>query len=338
MAERDHIIIALVKEVLGPRDGSNEILPTDQDPRDEYITGVLVPADAPRPPNDIDADVDELAEEVYGEEDQDGQGPVVALSTFSPALDPKALPRSIGLSFTVECIDAAPCIEICLTWARYYSHEQGFQRHPFSYLTNVVEVDQDNVSWDTGLNVSLQMRSRLVTDGCWRVSLFLVNTTQTSGEGRPGVDEHIFQPQIRVHCCPGTQLVPVRTTPSARLQHATAGSISSEDESLALLYRDRTALARGHLCGAIWKEIDPERPHQSLPSPDAAPFSWTDAIAVPDDEFEKFSPADVRTEMVPSYPVEAPYMNWDDQFGPSPEFNPEILAETWQPEEIIDSL
>lgn len=41
MAEREHILIELVEEVLGPRGGINEILPQEENPRDEYITGIL---------------------------------------------------------------------------------------------------------------------------------------------------------------------------------------------------------------------------------------------------------------------------------------------------------
>jgi hypothetical protein len=73
LSERDHILIALVKEVLGPRHGPYEILPENQDPRDEYITGVLAPARAPRSPDEIDADIDEVIEETSSEEDQDTQ-------------------------------------------------------------------------------------------------------------------------------------------------------------------------------------------------------------------------------------------------------------------------
>jgi hypothetical protein len=93
VAVRDSILIDLVKEVLGPRDGPYEPLPSNQNPRDEYITGVLAPVGTSRPPDDIDADADAVIEETTGEEDQDSQDSVVAPSVFSPALDPKALPR-----------------------------------------------------------------------------------------------------------------------------------------------------------------------------------------------------------------------------------------------------
>lgn len=44
MSERDQILISLVKEVLGPRNGPTEVLPEERDPRSEFITGVLEPA------------------------------------------------------------------------------------------------------------------------------------------------------------------------------------------------------------------------------------------------------------------------------------------------------
>ena len=337
MSERDHILVALVKEVLGPRDGPYEILPENQDPRDEYITGVLAPARAPRPPDDIDADIDDVIEETSSEEDQDTQGYVVVPGVFSPALDPKALPRSIGLSFTIEASDGLPQIEVCATWARYQPHQNGWQRQPSAFLTGPVRADQDRV-WAAAEGVSLQLRSRPLADGGWRASLFLVNVTEVAETGRPGTGDHIFQPQIRVHCCPGTSLVPVWTVNTGNLAGAACGSLAAEDASVALLYRERTALARGHLCGATWKAIDPERPHLALPSPDEAPFAWTDAVVVPEPEQDKFSPADVRTEVVPCYPIEAPHMEWEERFGPLPILDPESLAETWQPEQVRSRL
>jgi hypothetical protein len=333
MSERDCILTALVKEVLGPRDGPYEILPETQDPRDEYITGVLAPARAPRPPDDVDADVDEVIEETSSEEDQDTQGYVVVPGVFSPALDPKALPRSIGLSFIVEASDGPPQLDVCATWACYQPHQQGWQRQPAAFLTGPVRADQDRV-WAAAEGVSLQLRSRGLLGGAWRVSLFLVNVTQVTEGRRPATGDHLFQPQIRVHCCPGTVLVPVWTAGATSLTNANPGSLAAEDASLALLYRERTALARGHLCGATWKAIDPERPHFTIPSPNEVPFAWTDAIVVPEPEQMKFSPADVRTELVPCYPVEAPQMDWDEQFSLPPALDPEVLAETWQPDQV----
>lgn len=146
--------------------------------------------------------------------------------------------------------------------------------------------------------------------GEYRVSVFLVNVTPiTSKNGRADTSDYLFQPQIRVVCCSGTELVPVQTAASVPGTNIALSSMAGEDASLALLYRERTAMARGHLCGATWRAIDPERPHPTLPSPNKAPFAWSDGALLPRTEQQKFSAADVRTEMVPCYP-KSKYLKW----------------------------
>jgi hypothetical protein len=71
MAERDYMVIGLVKELLGPREGPYEYLSPERDPRNEYITGVLAPDMPTRDLNDTDIDIDEvIAEEVTDDENQ----------------------------------------------------------------------------------------------------------------------------------------------------------------------------------------------------------------------------------------------------------------------------
>ena len=340
MAEREHILVALVEEVLGPRHGPQEILPADQDPRAEYITGVLAPVSAQRPPDDIESEPDDIVEEAGShdpQEDQDSQGVVVVPGILSPALDPKALPSSIGLSFTLSSPEQAPEIEICATWARYQTHKSGWQRKPEGFLTGRVPADRDN-TWTAGQGVSLQMRVIQMSADIWRVSLFMVNTAPMAEPPRPSTGEHLFQPQIRVICSPTTILRPVRHTEPGPDPDGESDSQVSEDESLDLVYRDRSSLARGHLCGAVWRSIDPERPHPDVPSPVKAPFAWTDADTIPTSERGRFTPADVRTEMVPCYPLEAPEMGWEEQFGPLPVLDPAELAETWTSREVRSAL
>ena len=341
MTEREHILTALVEEVLGPRDGPYEILPDDQEPQGEYITGVLAPAFASRQSADIESEADEAAQETGSpdpQEDQDSRGSSVTTGMFSPALDPKSLARSIGISFTLRSSGPVPEMEVCCTWARYSRQRDGWERRPSAFLTGPIDATR-NRTWDAAEGVRLQLRSRAVSGDTWRVSLFLVNTTEmVEPEGRPSASEHIFQPQIRVVCGTGTELIPVRQAVPEVLDGGENSALTSEDASLDLVYSKRFALARGHLCGAVWRTIDPERPHRDAPSPGQAPFSWTDAEQVAESERSKFSPADVRTEMVPCYPIDAPQMLWDQQFTTLPELDPDVLAETWDSQGLKDAL
>jgi hypothetical protein len=331
------MVIGLVKDLLGPRNGPFETLPLSQDPRTEYITGVLAPEQPQRDPEEIEADIDEFIEEVTDDElPGTTEGAAIAPpSAFSPALDPKAQPRSIGLSFVIVPDEAenAPVIDICATWARYEKRSDGWVRRPaFALLGDISLIrdlsrQKDEFRQMVGGDVALYMSVRHV-DNHYRVSLHLLNERCIDADGHPDTPDFVFQPQIRVHCASG-KLAPVDATGVEALNDPFA----QEDAELALLYRQRPVLARGHLCGATWRMIDPERQHPVLPSPDEAPFAWTDRVLVSPEVQRRFSPADVRTEFLPCYPVEAPETDWL-WTGPQPEFDLLKLSEMWEPEEI----
>jgi hypothetical protein len=340
MNERDYLLAALIKEVLGPRGGAYEVLPPDQDPRQEYITGVLAPQGSREGPA-IEAEA-ELLEEAMEAPEEDLEEPSVAAApaiSFSPALNPKALPHSIGLSFLVESAHGLPAIEICATWARYdrSSPGAGWQRVPECFLTGAVHVDRP-CSWNASPGVTLHLYPRRLGDTSqYVVSLYLVNVTSPRDPNRVSTEELLFQPQLRVHCCEGTTLVPLPWGPVAAGQMG--GDEASEDEALALLYREHRPMARGHLCGAVWRQIDPERPCEGQVHPAEPPYCWIDGAVVPETERAKFSPADVRSELVPCYPVEAPEMDWRGaEFPAEPLLDPERLAELWEPDEVRAAL
>ncbi len=337
MNVRNEMLIALVREVLGPREGAHEVLPEEQDPRQEYVTGVLEPRNARTQDERGEDMVDQVIEETSSEEDQETQGYVAATGIFSPALDPRALPRSIGISFTVEAETDDPQIEICATWAHYEQHNDGWHRQPAGFLSGVVSALQDGQNWRLDAGVRVNLRSRSLDGGARRVTVFLVNEAVVPDDKPPSTGDYLFQPQIRVHLCPGTWLVPVQVggadSPAGELE-----AEMQEEQSMAMQYRHRTALARGHMCAAMWQDIDPERPFEDGEHPVEAPFAWTDAESVPAQERPKFAPADVRSEMLPMYLVQSPEMDWVSEYGPTPVLDPAILAETWQPEQVRQSL
>lgn len=324
MAERDLLLTALVKEVLGPRRGTVEILGADEDPLDEYITGVLSPHRMPSV--EIDADDDLVGNDESTADDQadPGHGAPPAQVNLgalpTPTLDPRSRPASLGLSFTLAGHQLA--IDICCTWGRYRQAAAGaWQREALGHVWDNIGCTTDHSLTppsDPGIRVQVRVRRRGATS---RVSIFLVNVTPCPD--RPGTEEHIFQPQIRVCCRDGTELVPIDEDRAER--------DDPEDRSLALLYRDRQSFARGHLCSAMWRQIDPERPHSRLPTPAEQPFFWIDGDALfPPAIRHRFSPATVRTEYLPVVPVNAPEKTWPIELT-APELDPDVLAEIWDP-------
>lgn len=331
MAERDLLLTALMGEVLGPRAGARETLRADEDPLDEYITGVLAPHSAPSV--ELDADDDLVGDDESVADDQADPGSPISSPTLdlgslpSPTLDPRSRPASLGISFSLA--GELPAIGICCTWARYVQATGGgWTRRPAGehWQSIICTTNQQFVSTvDNGVRIHL--RCRQVAQR-WRVSIFLVNSTSCTG--RPRTEDHVFQPQIRVRCHEGAQLVPIDEDRVARDQE--------EENSLSLLYRDRRTLARGHLCSALWRETDPERPHASIPSPNAAPFRWVDGDALFSEAVQRdFSPPEVRSEYLPVVPVNAPDKGWLMELD-APTLDPAVLAETWDAQSLRNAL
>lgn len=327
---RDELVQSLIAEVLGPRGGVNETLADD--PRGEYITGVLAPEAMVIMP-DADAEAALPIEEADGEEDLDDRESVPP-PLLSPALDPRALPRSMGVSFVVENPASDPEFEICLTWARYKKVDKQWTREPRSFVTGIKTTSFDNPIWinangrcspeeaEASLHIITSSATQLPTRV--RITIQFVNRLR-SASVVPVTEKHIFQPQIRVCLREGTTIVP-----AAEIIRG-----DSEEEDLQFLYRERTVLARGHLCSAIWKDIDPERISDGDRTPvDVPPWHWVDGQILPPQQRDRFSTPDIRTEFVPLYQVDSPSLEWDQSYGAAPELRANVLAEMWEPSHI----
>ena len=294
MAERDLAATALIEEVLGPRGGAWEILGRDEDPLDEYITGVLAPRESTSV--DLDSEEEALGEDETAADDQADPGaPVPALGLTVPALDPRSRPASLGLSFSVRA--DRPVVDICCTWARYEQTPDGWRRSPRVGFWGTVDCSVATPfrpAADPDIELVVRARHQ---EGIWRVSVFLVNATPVPPNQFPHTPQHVFQPQIRIRCRDGIQLVPVDDVGELR---------DPEDAALAFLYRRSRSMGRGHLCSAVWRALDPERPWAGSPAssaPRRPPFAWVDGEALLSvEQRDGFSPADVRTEYVPADP------------------------------------
>ncbi len=332
MAERDLFVGTLFQEVLGPRGGPRESLPPEQDPRDEYITGVLAPHNAmsvePDSGAEMLAEADAFGDDQAdpGKELYDATAGITALP--SPAIDPRSRTASIGLSFALD-VDHEPVVDICCTWARYAQGDGGaWVRDPRGEIWHGVDCSsRQSFTPSVDPNVRIYVRGRPHGNRI-RVSVFLVNETHCKGDW-PSTEEHVFQPQIRVRCRDNAQLVP--------LEEMRSGA-DEEEETLAFLYRNCQSFARGHLCGAMWRDIDPERPHPSLPAPNHEPFYWSDGNHLFDSaNVAHFSPADARTELVPIFQISAPSSAWH-AVGYSPVLDPEQLGEIWDSSQMRSAL
>ncbi|HEY3329271.1 MAG TPA: DISARM system helicase DrmA [Capsulimonadaceae bacterium] len=335
MTERDELVSRAIASLLGPQKGSDEVLPRDCDPRAEYITGILQPKGSGQGAvaSDADADADLIGDDSEAGDDEDDE--VFALPAFSvaPALDPRSLPSSIGVSFVIES-DAVPSIRVCATYARYFEEEDGsWHRSPYCLLTGVIAI-QDGMIVNGPGSVELYLRCSPFggNPAHRRITAYLINVAALAQpEASPPTQSLVFQPEMRIVVEGGSRCVTI-------LRHAvrdTDDPVQREDESLDLLYYDRPVLARGHMCAAVWKDIDPQRPGDNGI---ASPFIWTDEGTLPTLERSRFRVPDIRTEIVPLYSVPSPEMAWNGQFGPPPLLDPRELAEAWDGEALGEAL
>ena len=235
---------------------------------------------------------------------------------------PRALPKSIGLSFVLNGKEQLG-ISFCITWARYKKVEKAWQRYPNNLIKKDIQIEDTTWKSESDSGVLIKLRKRKVPEGT-HVSIFLVNVTPTSGQ-YPQVDELIFQPQIRVKSKEGSEIIPIR------------GEESEEQDGLNLLYRNRYAKARGHLCSAIWDEVDPEGYSSIKKTEIGPPFSWVDGETLDPADCLFFTCPNIRTEYLPSYGIEQASLKGPDNRNLNP-IPAESLANAFSNNELNNIL
>ena len=323
---REIFVSALTKEVLGPRNGINEVLKDGHNPIIEYITGILSPeqgkqCEDEKIENLHNSDIPENISKEYEDDDMDYS---LNYSSSHPSLNPEKIVSNMGISFQVSSPNS-PEIDVCITWARYIKTDDGYKRTPrytirkisnikpkkedINSCGKICEKDQAEISFVPKIE-------RLGNSDNYFITIFIVNAIKPEEE-RSNVNEYIFQPQIRISCAGTTELAPM-----------TSAKKDTED-----LYRKRQFFAKGHMTSAVWWDIDPENTTDELreefeSASKDIPFKWIDSDIIPESHVNKFSKPDVRTEYVPLYSIPAPKTDWpNDKYAPVLEA--EKYAEMW---------
>ena len=351
---REIFVSELVKDILGPRDGINEIMHVF--PKSEYLTGILQPHETAFTMDGEDpASSHSGTPSVGGSSDEDFDQGEDVFTLNSTALDPKSHPSSMGISFTTK-FNGTLNFKICLTWARYKKNnaDNTYPREPHFAIVEVrhdptkrqfsYTFDENGNQIDGKYGIHLRGMLTKTSEDQYLVSIYFVNQTeieQTEEQKqkhelkKPKPEDFIFQPQIRVVCFDETHVVPTVIT----------NIPSEEEEMMNVQYSEKTFLARGHMTSAVWKEIDPQREPDTkleLDYPEVAkdiPFEWIDGKQLDDPEqYKIFALPDVRTEYVPMYSIPSPDMEWNVSYGPEPVFEPSLLAELQTSEEIEKAL
>jgi hypothetical protein len=311
---REIFFTELVRQVLGPSTGPTESM--DKDPRNEYVTGILEPRDYDRGhlENYGNADIGMfIPEEEHEEDDSDVANDFGGIPTN---LDPYAFPKSMGVSFVV-CSESKPMVDFCVTWARYNRENNLWRRKPDKLIEHGFDISQTEPKrWVPSSGVQVVLRSKQQSNNAWHVSIFIINTTKVK-EKFLDTSELIFQPQIRVHFHDDVMSLPVDRRRFSE----------DEEGQLELLYANLQCLARGHMCGATWRQIDPERPFAGNAGDSA--FLPEDIKQLPPIERTLFVNPDVRSEFLPSYTVTQTTMEAQEISELKKDADASLLSEMW---------
>lgn len=291
MGMRSELVADLVAELLGPRNGVEEELPETRRPLTEYVTGIL----SPRKISPETALEYETVEGIAGSEEttpglEDEEEDKDIGLNFNPALDPRRLPRSFGLSFIIKPkTGKTPKLGICITWARYFwdDKRQVWKRAPRAYFLeiplkpcvargkcpyeySIPDPEKKEITQllgTTEAELSLKVITRRKQNHLY-VSVFVMNMINLTAESDKHeiVQAHIFQPQIRV------RVFNASVMPTA---------LGENTDEIDFIYRENRAYARGHMSSAVWCIESPENCTDpelwySDDVPSRAPFRWTD--------------------------------------------------------------
>lgn len=329
---RKEFIKELIKEVYGPRNGVEEDI--GDDPWDEYLTGVIIPekfkSNSAEGINDPDSEITKLGQDLNPEDNFTDD----EIDANVPSeLDPRLRTKSFGISFIIKANE--PDFEICVTWGRYFRIEKKDEKDNFSWKRKsyyeIPEISFDNTleeelklielyKEENDGKILLYIKKTLFDEGKFHITATIVNDLDLNSEEKKfkPTSSCIFQPSIRINLKDEKQL-------------PNFGQVKQEDV-LDFLYRKRPFKAQGHMCSALWHDIDYVDEFETN-------FLWPDGSFhfKDDSDVKNFIKPHLRTEFIPLYPMPLSSfkLSDDDDF---PELSAQSLSEIWSDEEFENYL
>ena len=242
---RQQVIEMIRKDLLGPMD-ENEIL--NQNPRFEYLVGMLAPqvadnnVDSNEQEVDGDASFEGDADYTSGEEEDNEP---IATNRFK-------IPSSIGISFYIESSTKELIVDV--TWGDYskasekVSTKEGKERSASVYTRHpqaesvVIDLDSFSKSKDypliTDSNICLHISKIILKKGHVLVTIYVVNKRKNAESDVEGM---MFQVALKAHSLDDKNIF---------VAEHICREVLAVDE---FYYAQRPIFGRGRGCAATWK-------------------------------------------------------------------------------------
>lgn len=331
-------------DTLGPKNFEPGEILEAQRPENEFITGILSSSKhSVKVKNKSKLIEDEVIFDQLHEEDMEISPAIEPLSSelLNPVLDPRKFPVSVGINFSVESEDT-PELDLCVTWGKYFKIESDgksdgsgeerkkWKRKSYFYIKENIKLEKDEIEfgipgeeilvngsrYESRLRLKIEKRSG--KESRHIISVYLINETEIPEEYKdfvnPPTEYLIFQPQIRIKIKNGKL--------SGSYSDVLESGLSEEDKIYEFPYLESNIFipAKGNMCAAIWKQIDPVQE-----DPAEFGFMWVDGKtikAIDEEKYKKFVECDLRTEFLPVIPQGIPDFNIEGIV-----FDPEVLSE-----------
>ncbi len=327
---RKEFIKELINEVYGPRMGAEEEI--KQDPWEEYLTGVLV-SQKFKPKSDDGAKepdsestrsgVDLIPDDNSTDEEID--------ATIPSEIDPRMRTKSFGISFIIKA--NKPSFKICTTWGRYFKikdknedRENLWKRKSY-FDINKIDLYGSETELKTPIilennendgDILLFIKKTFLKGDKYHITVNIVNNldlNQNAHTFKPDISSCIFQPSIRINLSDKEQL-------------PNLDQINEEENELDFIYRNRPFKALGHMCSALWYDIDYMNKFD-------LDLLWPDGSynSEEKEELKDFIQPHLRSEFVPLYPMPLSSFELPENEN-DPNLSAKILSEIWSNEDF----
>lgn len=266
---RGLLIQELQDDIVGPRGGPEEELPSSESPLRGYMSGILFPRhlQANEEDNEGRSGVQAGSGAADGGGDADaGADPAAGAAGAGGVPSTGANPSSFGLSCTL-----APGTDLVRARIEYgtYSEEASeesrarkFRRMPHSETIDIPAARPGSASVPLQDRPEFEVRYSIKAGsqgGPTALRVFVVNTNVHLGAAPPGVSRCVFQPRITLLPPDGAagEKVRIFVGSSGSGGSASAPADDPGDPDMALfemMFREKVHVAIGHCCAVRWDE------------------------------------------------------------------------------------
>ena len=264
---REILIDELRADIVGPRGGPEEVLPSSESPLRGYMSGILFPRHMPPAEEDNEGRSAVQAGGASaggGGDDDAGADPAGAGAASAGGLPSTgANPSSFGISCTLA--PGTALVRALVEYGTYVEEAGGesrarrFRRVPHSETVDIPAGGPASASVPLRDDPKFEVRYSIKAGGRGgghALRVFVVNTNVHLGTAPPGVSRCIFQPRIALLPPHGAAGRDARIFVDGG-GGASAPAAGPRDPDLALfemMFRDKARMAVGHCCAAGWDE------------------------------------------------------------------------------------